>query len=167
MVTWTCPTSVEITDFVKANGLAAALAEYSDITDEKDAAMIETFYKMLERRAPFAEFLPVLADILRTEHFVQALTDAMAKQGKTLRLYLGHSLVNGMPQSTLVVTEPDGITFEVPNPNTIVVKGIDKQVVGQFAAEIREKRPPEPYKGKGIKYVDEYMRRKEGKAGKK
>ena len=61
-------TSVELTDYVKANGLAAALAKYSDITDAKDAEMIEVFYKMLERRAPFAEFLPVLADILRTEH---------------------------------------------------------------------------------------------------
>ena len=61
-------TSVELTDYVKANGLAAALAKYSDITDAKDAEMIETFYKMLDRRAPFAEFLPVLAEILRTEH---------------------------------------------------------------------------------------------------
>ena len=55
---------------------------------------------------------------------------------------------------------------EVPNPNKIIITGIDKQKVGQFAAEVREKRPPEPYKGKGIKYVDEYIRRKEGKAGK-
>ena len=63
------PTSVELTDYVKENGLAAALAKYSDIHDEKDAAMVETFYKMLERRAPFAEFLPVLADFLSTpEH---------------------------------------------------------------------------------------------------
>ena len=61
-------TSVEVTDFVKANGLAAALAKYSDITDAKDAEMIEVFYKMLDRHAPFAEFLPVLAEILRTEH---------------------------------------------------------------------------------------------------
>ena len=58
------------------------------------------------------------------------------------------------------------IKIEVPDPNTIIIVGIDKQKVGQFAAEVREKRPPEPYKGKGIKYVDEYIRRKEGKAGK-
>ena len=90
----------------------------------------------------------------------------VAKQGKNLMLYLGHSLVNGLPQSNLVVAEPDGITFEVPNPNTIVVKGINKQAVGQIAAVIRGKRPPEPYHGKGVKYSDEYIRRKAGKAGK-
>ena len=90
----------------------------------------------------------------------------VAKQGKNLQLYLGHSLVNGLPQSDLIVTEPDGITFEVPNPNTIVVKGINKQAVGQIAAVIRGKRPPEPYHGKGVKYSDEHIRRKAGKAGK-
>ena len=90
----------------------------------------------------------------------------VAKQGKNLMLYLGHSLVNGLPQSSLVVAEPDGITFEVPNPNTIVVKGINKQAVGQIAAVIRGKRPPEPYHGKGVKYSDEHIRRKAGKAGK-
>jgi ribosomal protein L6P/L9E len=63
-------------------------------------------------------------------------------------------------------TNPDGITFEVPNPNTIVVKGINKQAVGQIAAVIRGKRPPEPYHGKGVKYSDEHIRRKAGKAGK-
>ena len=90
----------------------------------------------------------------------------VAKQGKNLQLYLGHSLVNGLPQADLIVTEPDGITFEVPNPNTIVVKGINKQAVGQIAAVIRGKRPPEPYHGKGVKYSDEHIRRKAGKAGK-
>ena len=90
----------------------------------------------------------------------------VAKQGKNLMLYLGHSLVNGLPQANLIVAEPDGITFEVPNPNTIVVKGINKQAVGQIAAVIRGKRPPEPYHGKGVKYSDEHIRRKAGKAGK-
>ena len=90
----------------------------------------------------------------------------VAKQGKNLMLYLGHSLVNGLPQANLIVAEPDGITFEVPNPNTIVVKGINKQAVGQIAAVIRSKRPPEPYHGKGVKYSDEHIRRKAGKAGK-
>ena len=66
----------------------------------------------------------------------------------------------------VIVTENDDIKLEVPQPNTIVVSGIDKQKVGQFAAEVREKRPPEPYKGKGIRYVDERIIRKEGKAGK-
>ena len=62
---------------------------------------------------------------------------------------------------------PEGITFEVPNANTIIVRGIDKEVVGQTAAVVRTKRPPEVYHGKGIKYSDEHIRRKEGKAGKK
>ena len=90
----------------------------------------------------------------------------VAKQGKTLQLFLGHSLVNGMPQEKFLITEPEGITFEVPNPNTIVIKGYNKQVVGQIAAVIRGKRPPEPYHGKGVKYSDEYIRRKAGKTGK-
>lgn len=64
------------------------------------------------------------------------------------------------------MTPPEGVTVECPTPNKIVISGPDKQKVGQFAAEVREKRPPEPYKGKGIKYVDEVIRRKEGKAGK-
>ena len=90
----------------------------------------------------------------------------VAKQGKTLQLFLGHSLVNGMPQEKFLITEPEGITLEGPNPNTIVVKGYDKQAVGQIAAVIRSKRPPEPYHGKGVKYSDEYIRRKAGKTGK-
>ena len=83
----------------------------------------------------------------------------VAKQGKDLNLTLGFS-------HPVVFSEVPGITIDVPDPNTIIVSGPDKQQVGQFAAEIREKRPPEPYKGKGIRYVDEYVRRKEGKAGK-
>ena len=66
----------------------------------------------------------------------------------------------------VVVPETGSITIEVPSPNKIIVHGPDKQMVGQFAAEIREKRPPEPYKGKGIRYEGEFVRRKEGKAGK-
>ena len=67
----------------------------------------------------------------------------------------------------VIVPEVDGITIEVPGPNKVVIIGCDKQKVGQFAAEVREKRPPEPYKGKGIKYVDEVIRRKVGKTGAK
>ena len=83
----------------------------------------------------------------------------VAKQGKQLVMNLGFS-------HQVFVEEIDGIQIEVPAPNKIIVHGADKQKVGQFAAEIREKRPPEPYKGKGIKYVDEVIIRKEGKAGK-
>ena len=92
----------------------------------------------------------------------------VVKQGKTLQLFLGHSLMpdSGLPQARFCMTEEDGITFEVPDSNTIIVKGIDKQKVGQTAAVIRGKRPPEPYHGKGVKYSDEYVRRKAGKAGK-
>ena len=90
----------------------------------------------------------------------------VAKQGNKLQLFLGHSLVNGLPQEKFIIAEPEGVTFEVPNPNTIVVKGYNKQVVGQIAAVIRSKRPPEPYHGKGVKYSDEYIRRKAGKTGK-
>ena len=82
------------------------------------------------------------------------------KQGKKLVMNLGYS-------HPVEMEEPEGITFEVPNANTIIVKGIDKEAVGQTAAVIRTKRPPEVYHGKGIKYSDEHIRRKEGKAGKK
>ena len=82
------------------------------------------------------------------------------KEGKNLNMNIGFS-------HPVIVEEIDGITIEVPQPNQIVVSGCDKQKVGQFAAEIREKRPPEPYKGKGIKYTDEVIRRKVGKTGAK
>ena len=82
-----------------------------------------------------------------------------AKNGTTLVLNLGHS-------HDIKFEEENGITFEVPNPNTIIVHGADKQTVGQVAAEIREKRPPEPYLGKGVKYADERIRRKAGKTAK-
>ena len=81
------------------------------------------------------------------------------KQGKNLVMNLGFS-------HQVIMEEIPGIKIEVPAPNKIVISGADKQMVGQFAAEVREKRPPEPYKGKGIKYAGEYIRRKEGKAAK-
>ncbi len=91
----------------------------------------------------------------------------VVKQGKTLQLFLGHSLLpTGQPQARFCMTEGDGITFDVPDVNTIIVKGIDKQQVGQTAAVIRGKRPPEPYHGKGVKYANETIRRKAGKSGK-
>jgi large subunit ribosomal protein L6 len=83
----------------------------------------------------------------------------VAKEGKKLVMNLGYS-------HPVVMTEIDGVTFETPDANTIFVRGIDKQLVGQVAAQVREKRPPEPYKGKGIKYADEHIRRKAGKTGK-
>ncbi len=82
------------------------------------------------------------------------------KKGDKLVMNLGYS-------HPVEVDPPAGITFDVPTPNQIIVRGIDKEVVGQTAAVIRTKRPPEVYRGKGIKYVEEHIRRKEGKAGKK
>ena len=82
-----------------------------------------------------------------------------AKQGNNLVMNLGYS-------HQVIVPEIDGIKIDVPSANKIIISGPDKQKVGQFAAEVREKRPPEPYKGKGIKYVDEVIIRKEGKAAK-
>ena len=80
------------------------------------------------------------------------------KKGTQLVMRLGYS-------HEVIMDEIPGITVEVPTPNKIIVNGIDKQVVGQFAAEVRSKRPPEPYKGKGIKYTTEVIRRKVGKTG--
>ena len=82
------------------------------------------------------------------------------KKGKDLNLQLGYS-------HPIVMTDPEGITTETPDQFTILIKGIDKAQVGNYAAEIRSKRGPEPYKGKGIKYAGEQIRRKEGKAGAK
>ena len=82
------------------------------------------------------------------------------KQGTKLVLTLGYS-------HPVEMEAPEGITFDVPTPNEIIVKGADKEVVGQTAAVIRTKRPPEVYRGKGIKYIEEHIRRKEGKTGKK
>jgi len=80
------------------------------------------------------------------------------KEGNKLVMNLGYS-------HQVIIDEIDGITIDVPAPNKVIISGINKQVVGQFAADVRKKRPPEPYMGKGIKYSDEVIRRKEGKTG--
>lgn len=82
-----------------------------------------------------------------------------ALKGKDVELQVGFS-------HTVLVEAPEGITFDVPEQTRIVISGIDKEQVGQVAADVRKVRPPEPYKGKGIRYVGEYVRRKAGKAGK-
>jgi large subunit ribosomal protein L6 len=99
-----------------------------------------------------------VVDGYKKELDVNGVGYRVAKEGKNLVMNLGYS-------HQVIVPEIDGITIDVPSPNKIIVSGCDKQVVGQFAAEIREKRPPEPYKGKGIKYADEVIRRKVGKTG--
>ena len=99
-----------------------------------------------------------VTDGYKKELEVNGVGYRVAKEGKNLVMNLGYS-------HPVIVPEIEGITIEVPAPNKIVISGCDKQMVGQFAAEVREKRPPEPYKGKGIKYVDEVIRRKVGKTG--
>ena len=101
-----------------------------------------------------------VTDGFKKELEVNGVGYRVAKEGKNLVMNLGFS-------HQVIVPEIEGITIDVPGPNKIVVSGCDKQTVGQFAAEIREKRPPEPYKGKGIKYTDEVIRRKVGKTGAK
>ena len=101
-----------------------------------------------------------VTDGFKKELDVNGVGYRVAKEGKNLVMNLGFS-------HQVIVSEIEGITIDVPAPNKIVINGCDKQAVGQFAAEVREKRPPEPYKGKGIKYADEVIRRKVGKTGAK
>ena len=101
-----------------------------------------------------------VTDGFKKELDVNGVGYRVAKEGNKLVMNLGYS-------HQVIVEEKDGITIEVPSPNKIIIHGCDKQKVGQFAAEVREKRPPEPYKGKGIKYTEEVIRRKAGKTGAK
>ena len=100
-----------------------------------------------------------VTDMYSKELQINGVGYRVVKQGNNLNLTLGYS-------HPVIFEAPQGITFDVPNPNTIIVKGIDKELVGQTAAVIRTKRPPEVYRGKGIKYADEVIRRKVGKTGK-
>lgn len=99
-------------------------------------------------------------DEFKKELQINGVGYRVQKQGNKIVLNLGYS-------HPVEMEEPAGITFDVTNPNTIIVRGIDKELVGQTAAVVRTKRPPEVYRGKGIKYAEEVIRRKEGKAGKK
>jgi len=110
-------------------------------------------------RTLIANMVQGCSEGFKKELEVQGVGYRVAKQGKDLVMNLGFS-------HQVIMSEVDGITIDVPAPNKIIISGPDKQKVGQFAANVREKRPPEPYKGKGIRYVGEYVIRKEGKAGK-
>jgi large subunit ribosomal protein L6 len=110
-------------------------------------------------RALLANMVTGVSDGFSKELEIQGVGYRAALKGKDIELLVGFS-------HPVVVTAPEGITFEVPEQTKIVVSGIDKEQVGQVAANIRKVRPPEPYKGKGIRYVGEYVRRKAGKAGK-
>ena len=111
-------------------------------------------------RTLIANMIQGVSEGFKKELEVNGVGYRVQKQGKDLVMNLGYS-------HQVIMSDNEDITIEVPGPNKIIINGINKQKVGQFAAEVRSKRPPEPYKGKGIKYVDEYIRRKEGKAGKK
>ena len=110
-------------------------------------------------RTLIANMIVGVSEGFKKELEINGIGYRAAKQGNDLVLNIGYS-------HNVVVPEIEGISIEVPSPNKIIISGPDKQKVGQFAAEIRGHRPPEPYKGKGIKYSDEVIRRKEGKAGK-
>ena len=109
-------------------------------------------------RTLLANMIIGVTDGYKKELDVNGVGYRVAKDGMNLVMNLGYS-------HQVIVPEIEGITIDVPGPNKIIISGCDKQAVGQFAAEVREKRPPEPYKGKGIKYVDEVIRRKVGKTG--
>lgn len=123
--------------------------------DEKDNRSLHGLTRTL-----LSNMVTGVTEGFKKELDVNGVGYKVAKDGKKLVMNIGFS-------HQVVVEEIDGISIDVPTPNKIVILGIDKQKVGQFAAEVREKRPPEPYKGKGIKYTDEVIRRKEGKTGAK
>ena len=141
---------------------------HKNITVEKDGAVItvtrpndENLNKSLHglTRTLIANMVEGVSKGYTKELEVNGVGYRAQKNGSELVLTVGFS-------HPVTFKETDDIKIEVPGPNKIIISGSDKQKVGQFAAEIREVRPPEPYKGKGIKYVDEYIRRKEGKAAK-
>jgi large subunit ribosomal protein L6 len=122
-------------------------------SDERDIRSLHGLY-----RALLANMVTGVSDGYRKELQAVGVGYRANLQGRRLELQVGFS-------HPVVIEAPDGIDFEVPEPTRIVVSGIDKELVGQTAADIRRVRPPEPYKGKGIRYVDEQVRRKAGKAG--
>ncbi|HEX5671349.1 MAG TPA: 50S ribosomal protein L6 [Acidimicrobiia bacterium] len=111
-------------------------------------------------RALLANMVIGVADGFRRELAIVGVGYRAALKGNGLELQLGYS-------HPVQVPAPDGISFEVPEPTRVIVSGIDKEQVGQVAADIRKLRPPEPYKGKGVRYLNEQVRRKAGKAGKR
>jgi large subunit ribosomal protein L6 len=110
-------------------------------------------------RALLANMVTGVAEGFRRDLEIQGVGYRAQLKGNDLELQVGFS-------HSVTITAPAGITFEVPEPTKVSVVGIDKELVGQVAADVRKVRPPEPYKGKGIRYVGEYVRRKAGKAGK-
>lgn len=135
------------------------------VSVDDGVAKVERFDDQRESRALHGLSRALLANMVagvtqgfRKELSIVGVGYRANLQGSTIELQVGYS-------HPVHIEAPEGITFEIPNPTHVIVSGIDKQLVGQVAADIRKVRPPEPYKGKGIRYVDEHVRRKAGKAG--
>ena len=171
----TVPAGVTVTvgenNFVTVKGPKGTLTQAlrPEMIIEQDAGVItvkrpneekETVAMHGMTRALLNNMIVGVSEGFKKELEINGVGYRAAKEGNKLVLTVGYSHPVEMP-------EIDGITIDVPAQNKIVISGPDKQKVGQFAAEVREKRPPEPYKGKGIKYVDETIRRKVGKTGAK
>ena len=167
------PSNVEVTlgegNLVTVKGpkgtLTQKLSDKMTITKEENVIHVTRPNDAKENRALHGLTRTLLNNMVigvtegyKKELDVNGVGYRVAKEGSKLVMNLGFS-------HQVFMEEADGITIEVPSANKIVISGLDKQKVGQFAAEVREKRPPEPYKGKGIKYTDEVIRRKEGKTG--
>ncbi len=169
----TIPAGVDVTiegNTVTVKGAKGTLTNTfkPNITIEKDGAEIKLSRPddQKENRALHGLTRTLIANMIegvstgfKKELEINGIGYRAEKKGSDLVMKIGYS-------HDVIMSETDDITIDVPAPNKIVISGPDKQKVGQFAAEVREKRPPEPYKGKGIKYADEHIRRKEGKAGK-
>ena len=147
----------ELTETINADITVKVEGNEIIVTRPSDAKEHRSLHGL--SRTLIANMVEGVTNGFKKELEVNGVGYRVAKQGKDLVMNLGYS-------HQVIMSEIPGITIEVPSPNSIVVSGADKQKVGQFAAEIRIKRPPEPYKGKGIRYVGEYVRRKEGKAAK-
>ena len=169
----TVPAGVDVTigdgNFVTVKGPKGTLSRqlHSAMTITKDGSVITVTRPNDEKenrslhgltRTLINNMVVGVTEGYKKELDVNGVGYRVAKEGNKLVMNLGFS-------HQVIMEEKNGITIEVPGPNQIIISGMDKQLVGQFAAEVREKRPPEPYKGKGIKYVEEHIRRKEGKAG--
>ena len=137
---------------VTVNGSEVTLQRPSD---DKEHRSLHGLY-----RALIANMVTGVTEGFKKNLEVNGVGYRVQAQGNKLTMNLGFS-------HQVVMEAPAGVTVECPSANAIVISGADKQAVGQFAAQVREKRPPEPYKDKGIKYAEEHIRRKEGKAGKK
>ncbi len=143
--------------------LEAALVDLVTVTQEGDEIVVKPVNDSKPARSAWGMTRTIIANMITgvTEGFTKKLEIVgvgyrAAKQGNDIKLNLGYS-------HDVVYKVPEGISVDIPKPTEIVISGIDKQKVGQVAAEIREWRKPEPYKGKGIRYAGEYIFRKEGK----